>query len=145
MIEAVSTLETPVPITVKCRLGVDDDHRYEVFRDFVDEVAGAGCRMLVVHARNAWLKGLSPKENREVPPLRYDWAYALKRERPELAVIVNGGLATQEEATAHLDHADGAQLGRAAYRSEERRVWTGCVRTRRYRWSPYNTKKKKNT
>src|SRR3546814_2353618 len=69
MIEAVSTLETPVPITVKCRLGVDDDHRYEVFRDFVDEVAGAGCRMFVVHARNAWLKGLSPKENREVPPL----------------------------------------------------------------------------
>ncbi|HEY9540327.1 MAG TPA: tRNA-dihydrouridine synthase, partial [Luteimonas sp.] len=115
MIEAVSTLETPVPITVKCRLGVDDDHRYEVFRDFVDEVAGAGCRMFVVHARNAWLKGLSPKENREVPPLRYDWAYALKRERPELAVIVNGGIATQEEATAHLDHADGAMLGRAAY------------------------------
>src|SRR3546814_7719043 len=83
--------------------------------DLVDEVAGAGCRMFVVHARNAWLKGLSPKENREVPPLRYDWAYALKRERPELAVIVNGGIATQEEATAHLDHADGAMLGRAAY------------------------------
>src|SRR3546814_16010699 len=71
--------------------------------------------MFVVHARNAWLKGLSPKENREVPPLRYDWAYALKRERPELAVIVNGGIAPQEEATAHLDHADGAMLGRAAY------------------------------
>src|SRR3546814_1789851 len=65
MIEAVSTLETPVPITVKCRLGVDDDHRYEVFRDFVDEVAGAGCRLFVVHARNAWLKGLSPKEDRK--------------------------------------------------------------------------------
>jgi len=115
MIEAVATLEKPVPVTVKCRLGVDDDHRYEVFRDFVDEVAAAGCRMFVVHARNAWLKGLSPKENRTVPPLRYDWAYALKRERPELAVIVNGGIATQEEATAHLDHADGAMLGRAAY------------------------------
>src|SRR3546814_8906126 len=80
----------------------------------VDEVAGAGCRMFVVHARNAWLKGLSPKENREVPPLRYDWAYALQRVRPELAVIVNGGIATQEEATAHLDHADGAMPGRAA-------------------------------
>jgi len=115
MIEAVSALETPVPVTVKCRLGVDDDHRYEVFRDFVDAVAAAGCRMFVVHARNAWLKGLSPKENREVPPLRYDWAYALKRERPALAVIVNGGIATQDEATAHLDHADGAMLGRAAY------------------------------
>ncbi|MGN7726705.1 tRNA dihydrouridine(20/20a) synthase DusA [Luteimonas sp. 22616] len=115
MIESVSALETPVPVTVKCRLGVDDDHRYEAFRDFVDAVADAGCRMFVVHARNAWLKGLSPKENREVPPLRYDWAYALKRERPELAVVVNGGIATQDEATAHLEHADGAMLGRAAY------------------------------
>jgi len=115
MIEGVSALESPVPVTVKCRLGVDDDHRYEVFREFVDAVADAGCRMFVVHARNAWLKGLSPKENRQVPPLRYDWAYALKRERPELAVIVNGGIATQEEATAHLEHADGAMLGRAAY------------------------------
>src|SRR5690606_9253232 len=67
MIEAVSALEKPVPVTVKCRLGVDDDHRYEVFRDFIDQVAAAGCRMFVVHARNAWLKGLSPKENRTVP------------------------------------------------------------------------------
>jgi tRNA-dihydrouridine synthase A len=115
MIESVSTLDAPVPITVKCRLGVDDDHHYEVFREFVDTVADAGCRMFVVHARNAWLKGLSPKENREVPPLRYDWAYALKRERPQLAVVVNGGIATQEEATTHLEHADGAMLGRAAY------------------------------
>ena len=115
MIEAVSTLENPVPVTVKCRLGVDDDHRYGVFRQFVDAVAAAGCRTFVVHARNAWLKGLSPKENREVPPLRYDWAYALKRERPALAVVVNGGIATQAEATAHLEHTDGAMLGRAAY------------------------------
>jgi tRNA-dihydrouridine synthase A len=68
-----------------------------------------------VHARNAWLKGLSPKENREVPPLRYDWAYRLKAERPALQVVVNGGIATQDEATAHVDHADGAMLGRAAY------------------------------
>ncbi|WP_363800581.1 tRNA dihydrouridine(20/20a) synthase DusA [Lysobacter firmicutimachus] len=104
-----------VPVTVKCRLGVDDDHRYEVFQAFVDRVAEAGCGLFVVHARNAWLKGLSPKENREVPPLRYDWAYRLKRERPQLQVIVNGGIAGQDEATAHLDHADGAMLGRAAY------------------------------
>src|SRR3546814_8149885 len=83
MIEAVSTLETPVPITVKCRLGVDDDHRYEVFRDFVDQVAAAGCRMFVVNARNAWLKGLSPKENREMTPLSYDWEYAPKRRSAE--------------------------------------------------------------
>jgi tRNA-dihydrouridine synthase A len=115
MIESVAALEAPVPVTVKCRLGVDDDHRYEVFREFVDQVAAAGCRMFVVHARNAWLKGLSPKENREVPPLRYEWAYALKRERPDLSVIVNGGIATEHEATAHLEHADGAMLGRAAY------------------------------
>ncbi|TWI03057.1 tRNA-dihydrouridine synthase A [Luteimonas cucumeris] len=104
-----------VPVTVKCRLGVDDDHDYGKFLAFVDAIAAAGCRTFVVHARNAWLKGLSPKENREVPPLRYDWAHALKRERPALTVIVNGGIATLEEATAHLDHADGAMLGRAAY------------------------------
>ncbi|MGO4774767.1 tRNA dihydrouridine(20/20a) synthase DusA, partial [Lysobacter sp. 2RAB21] len=92
-----------VPVTVKCRLGVDDDHRFEGFLAFIDEVAAAGCGMFVVHARNAWLKGLSPKENREVPPLRYDWAYRLKRERPHLQVIVNGGIATPEEAASHLD------------------------------------------
>ena len=103
------------PITVKCRLGVDDDHEWERFLAFVDAIADAGCRMFVIHARNAWLKGLSPKENREVPPLRYDWAYRLKHERPALQVIVNGGIADLAEAIAHLAHADGAMLGRAAY------------------------------
>ena len=111
MIEAAPS----TPITVKCRLGVDDDHEWERFLGFVDTIAAAGCRMFVIHARNAWLKGLSPKENREVPPLRYDWAYRLKRERPALQVIVNGGIADVVEARAHLDHADGAMLGRAAY------------------------------
>jgi tRNA-dihydrouridine synthase A len=115
MIEAVASLPRKVPVTVKCRLGVDDDHDRDRFMRFIDMVAEAGCRMFVVHARNAWLKGLSPKENRTVPPLRYDWAYRLKRERPELQVVVNGGIATLEEATAHLQHADGAMLGRAAY------------------------------
>ncbi|HKN79669.1 MAG TPA: tRNA dihydrouridine(20/20a) synthase DusA, partial [Lysobacter sp.] len=91
-----------VPVTVKCRLGVDDDHDFDHFIAFIDAVADAGCGMFVVHARNAWLKGLSPKENREVPPLRYDWAYRLKRERPALQVIVNGGIATESEATMHL-------------------------------------------
>jgi len=103
------------PITVKCRLGVDDDHEWERFRGFIDAIAAAGCAMFVIHARNAWLKGLSPKENREVPPLRYDWAYRLKRERPDLQVIVNGGIADFDEAGAHLAHTDGAMLGRAAY------------------------------
>lgn len=104
-----------VPVTVKCRLGVDDDQHYEVFLAFIERVAAAGCGMFVVHARNAWLKGLSPKENREVPPLRYDWAYRLKQDHPELQVIVNGGIASQADATAHLAHSDGAMLGRAAY------------------------------
>jgi tRNA-dihydrouridine synthase A len=104
-----------VPVTVKCRLGVDDDHEWDRFAHFVDSVAAAGCNTFVIHARNAWLQGLSPKENREVPPLRYDWAYRLKRERPHLQIIVNGGIATMDEATQHLEHADGAMLGRAAY------------------------------
>jgi len=111
MIEAVPG----VPVTVKCRLGVDDDHEWEHFLAFIDTIAAAGCVTFVVHARNAWLQGLSPKENREVPPLRYDWAYRLKQERPMLQVIVNGGIADSVEATAHLDHVDGAMLGRAAY------------------------------
>jgi tRNA-dihydrouridine synthase A len=104
-----------VPVTVKCRLGVDDDHDWDRFARFVDAIAAAGCRMFVVHARNAWLQGLSPKENREVPPLRYDWAYRLKAERPGLQVVVNGGIADAAEASAHLAHVDGAMLGRAAY------------------------------
>ena len=115
MVDACASSDRNVPVTVKCRLGVDDDHDFDRFLAFVDTVAGAGCGMFVVHARNAWLQGLSPKENREVPPLRYDWAYRLKRERPGLQVIVNGGIATEEEATAHLSHVDGAMLGRAAY------------------------------
>lgn len=113
--DAVAALPRPVPVTVKCRLGVDDDADFGVFMDFIDTVAAAGCRMFVVHARNAWLKGLSPKENRDVPPLRYDWAYALKRERPALAVIVNGGISNADQARSHLAHTDGAMLGRAAY------------------------------
>jgi tRNA-dihydrouridine synthase A len=136
MIEAVSTLPRPVPVTVKCRLGVDDDHDWDRFLGFVDTVAEAGCRMFVVHARNAWLKGLSPKENREVPPLRYDWAYRLKSERPALQVVVNGGIATLDEATAHLAHADGAMLGRAAYHDPyllhrlDAAWWAGPLHTR---------------
>ena len=135
-----------VPVTVKCRLGVDDDHEWERFIDFTDTIAEAGCRMFVVHARNAWLKGLSPKENREVPPLRYDWAYRLKRERPQLQVVVNGGIADADEATAHLQHLDGAMLGRAAYHTpyllhQLDARWSGAVlrsRAELLRWyRPY--------
>jgi tRNA-dihydrouridine synthase A len=121
-----------VPVTVKCRLGVDDDHEWERFLAFVDTIAEAGCRTFVVHARNAWLQGLSPKENREVPPLRYDWAYRLKRERPDLQVVVNGGIADAAEATAHLAHVEGAMLGRAAYHTpyllhELEHAWFGSA------------------
>ena len=104
-----------VPVTVKCRLGVDEENDYDRFAGFIDTVASAGCRIFFVHARNAWLKGLSPKQNREVPPLRYDWAYRLKRERPDLIIAVNGGIATVEDSLLHLQHTDGVMLGRAAY------------------------------
>ena len=104
-----------IPVTVKCRLGVDDEHDYERFRAFIDQVAAAGCGLFVVHARNAWLQGLSPKENREVPPLRHDWAYRLRGERPNLQVVLNGGIAGVEPALAHLRQVDGVMLGRAAY------------------------------
>ncbi|WMJ71326.1 tRNA dihydrouridine(20/20a) synthase DusA [Stenotrophomonas sp. 24(2023)] len=104
-----------IPVTVKCRLGVDEDNDYDVFAAFVDRQVAAGAAMVVVHARNAWLKGLSPKENREVPPLRYDWAYRLKAERPALPVVINGGLASVEAVQAQAGKVDGVMLGRAAY------------------------------
>ncbi|MEJ7747648.1 MAG: tRNA dihydrouridine(20/20a) synthase DusA [Luteimonas sp.] len=115
MIAACGASGRNVPVTVKCRLGVDEDAHYDVFLAFIDTVAQAGCRTFVIHARNAWLQGLSPKENRDVPPLRYDWAYQLKRDRPDLVVVVNGGIATLRDADAHLQHSDGVMLGRAAY------------------------------
>ncbi|WP_027084068.1 tRNA dihydrouridine(20/20a) synthase DusA [Lysobacter sp. HA18] len=116
MNDAVCASARPdVPVTVKCRLGVDDDNDFDVFLAFVDTVAKAGCKTFVVHARNAWLKGLSPKENREVPPLRYEWAYRLKALRSELGIIVNGGIAGVDDSLEHLSHADGVMLGRAAY------------------------------
>lgn len=104
-----------VPVTVKCRLGVDDDDDYDRFAYFIDTVAAAGCRHVIVHARNAWLKGLSPKENREIPPLRHDWAWRLKRERPQLQVTLNGGIDSVAAVQQHLQHVDGVMLGRAAY------------------------------
>ncbi len=104
-----------IPVTVKCRLGVDEDDDYDRFAAFVDRQLAAGSAMIVVHARNAWLKGLSPKENREIPPLRYDWAYRLKRERRAWPVVLNGGIASVEAAQAHMAQVDGVMLGRAAY------------------------------
>ncbi len=110
MREAVS-----IPVTVKCRIGVDQSDGYDPLRRFVEKVADGGCRVFIVHARKAWLKGLSPKENRSVPPLRYDLVYRLKRERPDLTVVLNGGVTTLGAAEEHLAAVDGVMIGRAAY------------------------------
>lgn len=104
-----------LPVTVKHRIGFDDLDRYEDMRHFVDVVAQAGCDRFVVHARKAWLKGLSPKDNRNIPPLRYQDVYRLKRERPDLLVELNGGVTSLAEARAHLEHVDGVMIGRASW------------------------------
>jgi tRNA-dihydrouridine synthase A len=104
-----------VPVTVKHRIGIDKVESYDFVRDFVGTVAEAGCNTFIVHARNAWLKGLSPKANREVPPLRYEMAYRLKADFPHLTIVVNGGITTNEQVATHLQHLDGAMLGREAY------------------------------
>ncbi len=110
MVDAVD-----IPITVKHRIGIDKLESYDFVRDFVGAVADAGCTTFIVHARNAWLKGLSPKENREVPPLRYEVAHQLKRDFPKLEILVNGGLATSAQIAAQLEHLDGVMIGREAY------------------------------
>lgn len=110
MREAVS-----IDVTVKHRIGIDSEESYEFVRDFIGTVAQAGCKTFIVHARNAILKGLSPKENREIPPLKYDYAYRLKRDFPQLEIILNGGITTEAEIDLHLQHVDGVMIGRAAY------------------------------
>ncbi|MDP3412011.1 MAG: tRNA dihydrouridine(20/20a) synthase DusA, partial [Polaromonas sp.] len=104
-----------VPVTVKHRIGIDKTESYEFVRDFVGTVSEAGCKTFIVHARNAWLQGLSPKENREVPPLRYELVHRLKREFPDLAIVINGGITTGEQVAAQLDELDGVMVGREAY------------------------------
>ena len=104
-----------LPVTVKHRIGIDKGEDYGFVRDFVGTVAAAGCEVFIVHARNAWLKGLSPKENREVPPLRHEMVYQLKRDFPALTVVLNGGVTSAEQISAHLDHVDGVMLGREPY------------------------------
>ncbi|MFZ5685935.1 MAG: tRNA dihydrouridine(20/20a) synthase DusA [Pseudomonadota bacterium] len=108
-----------VPVTVKCRIGVDDQDPEESLFTLVDLCATAGVTTFVVHARKAWLKGLSPKENRDVPPLDYPLVWRLKRERPELTIVINGGVASLDEAEEHLRHVDGVMLGRAAYHTPD--------------------------
>lgn len=106
-----------IPVTVKCRIAVDEDPPRETLFGFVDRVADAGCQVFTVHARKAWLKGLSPKENRDIPPLDYDLVAELKADRPALSIILNGGLADLDMAVGQLDRFDGVMLGRAAYQT----------------------------
>ncbi|RUO99150.1 tRNA dihydrouridine(20/20a) synthase DusA [Hyphomicrobium sp.] len=117
--ECVSAMlqSQPLPVTVKCRIGIDDQDAEADLSRFIDTVAAAGCSTFVVHARKAWLKGLSPKENREIPPLDYDRVYRLKARRSELTIIINGGIETIADAQKHLEHVDGVMLGRAAYQN----------------------------
>jgi tRNA-dihydrouridine synthase A len=104
-----------VPVTVKHRIGIDTIEHYGFVRDFVGTIADAGCETFIVHARNAILKGLSPKENREIPPLRYEVAYQLKDEFPKLEILINGGVVSYGEIAEHLEHVDGVMIGRQAY------------------------------
>lgn len=106
-----------VPVTVKHRIGIDRSETYALVRDFVGSVSQAGCQTFIVHARNAWLKGLSPKENREVPPLRYEVVHQLKRDFPDLIIVINGGLTSSAQISEQLQHVDGVMLGREAYRN----------------------------
>lgn len=106
---------TTLPVTVKHRIGIDDKDSWEELLQFVATVAAAGCETFIVHARKAWLSGLSPKENREIPPLKYEVVYALKQEFPDLEIIINGGILSLDEAAEHLRHVDGVMIGREAY------------------------------
>lgn len=106
---------TDIPITVKHRIGIDNFDSYEFMRDFVGTVAETGCEHFIVHARIAWLNGLSPKQNREIPPLRYDEVYRLKQEFPKLFIEINGGIKTLDEVKNHLSYVDGVMIGREAY------------------------------
>jgi tRNA-dihydrouridine synthase A len=110
MVDVVS-----VPVTVKHRIGIDQIESYDFVRDFVGTVKEAGCSVFIVHARNAWLQGLSPKENREIPPLRYELVYQLKKDFPELSIAINGGIKTNDQIAMHLNQVDGVMIGREAY------------------------------
>lgn len=109
--------EVPIPVTVKSRVGIDDDEGFGPLDRFVCTVAASGCDTFIVHARNAWLQGLSPKENRTIPPLHYELVYELKQKYPEFTVVINGGITDAEAVESHLLQVDGVMLGRAAYQN----------------------------
>ncbi|GAA5143416.1 tRNA dihydrouridine(20/20a) synthase DusA [Thalassotalea piscium] len=108
---------TGIPVTVKSRIGIDDQDSYEFLHTFVDTVAQAGCQHFIIHARKAWLSGLSPKQNREVPPLDYERVYQIKRDFSHLAISINGGIKTFEQSQEHLQHLDGVMIGREVYQN----------------------------
>ncbi len=113
----VSAMKTKVdiPVTVKCRIGIDEMEGYQPLEHFVEVVSAGGCDTFIVHARKAWLQGLSPKQNREIPPLKYDYVHRLKQEKPELTVVINGGIKTIKTVTEELAYVDGVMIGREAY------------------------------
>jgi tRNA-dihydrouridine synthase A len=117
--DCVATMRraTALPVTVKTRIGIDDRDSFEELCRFVDTVAATGCDTFIVHARKAWLQGLSPKQNREIPPLRYDVVYRLKEAFPRLTIAINGGITTIDAAEEHLRHVDGVMIGREAYQN----------------------------
>jgi tRNA-dihydrouridine synthase A len=130
----VSAIKGNLPVTVKHRTGIDAVEDYGFLRDFVGTVSEAGCSTFIVHARNAVLKGLSPKENREIPPLKYDYVYRLKQDFPGLEIVINGGITSMEDAAFHLKKVDGVMLGRAAYHNpwllaDPGKTRAGVVRT----------------
>jgi tRNA-dihydrouridine synthase A len=133
---AAMTAASPIPVTVKTRIGIDHQDSFESLLAFVDTVAGAGCQTFIVHARKAWLNGLSPKQNRELPPLRYELVARLKRERPHLEIVLNGGICSLDEAEQHLEVVDGVMVGREVYRNPfvladvDRRIFGEPPRTR---------------
>ncbi|MDN3653770.1 tRNA dihydrouridine(20/20a) synthase DusA [Thalassotalea ponticola] len=117
--DCVNTMQNAVsvPVTVKSRIGIDDQDSYDFLHQFIDTVSDAGCEHFIIHARKAWLSGLSPKENREIPPLDYSRVYRIKKDFPELMISINGGIKTLEESTQHLQHIDGVMIGREVYQN----------------------------
>ncbi|QYJ74811.1 tRNA dihydrouridine(20/20a) synthase DusA [Shewanella sp. FJAT-52076] len=109
--------QVSVPVTVKTRIGIDEQDSYGFLTDFIDTVSAAGCNTFIIHARKAWLQGLSPKENREIPPLDYERVYQLKRDYPQLSISINGGVTSIEQAKTHLTQLDGVMVGREAYQN----------------------------
>lgn len=112
---AAMQAQVAIPVTVKCRIGIDDMEGYDALTHFIETVAQTGCSTFIVHARKAWLDGLSPKQNRDVPPLKYDYVYRLKQDMPQLDIVINGGIKTLDECRRHLRSVDGVMLGREAY------------------------------